>query len=194
MSSVLIRYIEQSDFPVFLDLHLNSTTFLWAAILALIAVVLSGVLPGLRATGVDRTAILRSGQRTLAARKHRLGTSLLSLQVALSLFLASLALLFGVSAGELLSLDPGFSINNVTLFPVDFDRRAEKGEARVEFYRKVLDSLRNTAGVEGASVVAIPPLGGSGIDEGISLREERLCECRWANLFRDHWNTHRFGP
>ena len=85
--------------------------------------------------------------------------------MALSLLLVSVALLFALSTGKLLRMDPGFRVKGVTFFQVDFERRSEKGEARVELYRKMLDALRSAPGVEAASVLAVRPLGEGGIDE-----------------------------
>src|SRR5947207_15919849 len=105
--------------------------------------------------------MLRSGaQRTVARKRHPFAASLLPVQVALPLLLASLALLFAVSTGKLLRMDPGFRVKGVTLFGVDFERRPEKGAARLGLYRKMLDGLRQAPGLEAASMVAVRPLGG----------------------------------
>lgn len=166
MSSLLVRYIEQSDFPVFLDLRPNAAVFAWTIALAALTVILAGALPALSITRFDTEAMLRSGtQRSLSRRKNRLGARLLPLQVALSLLLVSMALLFAFSTGKLLRMDPGFRVKGVTFFEVDFERRAEKGEARLELYRKMLDALRHSPGVEAASLLAVRPLGEGGIDE-----------------------------
>jgi len=166
MSSLLVRYIEQSDFPVFLDLRPNAAIFAWTIGLAALTVVLAGALPALNMTRFGTEAMLKSGtQRILSGKKNRLAARLLPLQVALSLLLVSVALLFAVSTGRLLSVDPGFRVKGVTLFGVDFERRTEKGEARLELYRKMLDALRRSPGVEAASVLAVRPLGEGGIDE-----------------------------
>ena len=172
MSSLLVRYIEQSDFPVFLDLRPNAAIFAWTIGIAALTVVLAGALPALHMTRFDTEAMLRSGkQRGLSGRKNRLAACLLPLQVALSLLLVSVALLFTVSTGRLLSVDPGFRINGVALFGVDFERRPEKGEARLELYRKMLDAIRQSPGVEAASVLAIRPLGEAGIDQSAAAVE-----------------------
>jgi predicted permease len=167
MSSLLVRYVEQSDFPVFLDLRPNASVFAWTIGLAALTVILSGALPALNITRFDTEAMLRSGkQRGLSGKKNRLAARLLSLQVALSLLLVSIALLFAFSTGKLLRMDPGFRVKGVTFFEVDFERRTEKGEARLELCHKILDALRHSPGVEAASVLAVRPLGEGGIDEG----------------------------
>jgi len=166
MSSLLVRYTEQSDFPVFLDLRPNATVFLWTIGLAALTVILAGALPAVNMTRFDTEAMLRSGkQRGLSGKKNRLAARLLPFEVALSLLLVSIALLFAFSTGKLLRMDPGFRVKGVTLFEVDFERRREKGEARLELYRNLLDALRRAPGVEAASVLAVRPLGEGGIDE-----------------------------
>jgi predicted permease len=166
MSSLLVRYIEQSDFPVFLDLRPHATVFLWTIGLAALTVILAGALPALNMTRFGREAMLRSlKQRGLSGNKNRLAARLLPFEVALSVLLVSIALLFASSTGKLLRMDPGFRVKGVTLFDVDFERRTEKGEARLELYRNMLDALGRAPGVEAASVLAVRPLGEGGIDE-----------------------------
>jgi len=166
MSSLLVRYIEQSDFPVFLDLRPNAAIFACAVALAGIAMILTGALPALNLTRADAEAMLKSGtQRSVGGATNKLAARLLPFEVALSVLLVSLALLFAVSAGKLLRIDPGFRVKGVTLFGVDFDRRPEKGEARLELYRSMLDALRHSPGVESASVVTIRPLGEGGMEQ-----------------------------
>jgi predicted permease len=166
MSALLVRYVEQSDFPVFLDLRPNAAIFAWTIGLAALTVILSGALPALSMTRFDTEAMLRSGkQRGLSGKKNRLAARLLPLQVSLSLLLVSVAMLFAFSTGKLLRMDPGFRIKGVTLFAVDFERRTEKGEARLELYRNMVDAIRRSPGVEAVSVLAVRPLGEDGIDQ-----------------------------
>jgi predicted permease len=106
-----------------------------------------------------------SQARTVARKRHPFAASLLPVQVALSLLLASLALLFATSTGKLLRMEPGFRVKGITLFGVDFARRPEKGEARLDLYRRMLEALRQAPGVEAASFIAARPLGDGGMDE-----------------------------
>lgn len=181
MSSLLVRYVEQSDFPVYLDLRPHALIFAWTASLAAITLILAGALPALSVTRFDGEAMLNCGtQRSVAFGTNRLAARLLPMQVALSILLVSVALLFAVSSARLLRTDPGFRVKGVTLFGVDFERRAEKGEARVELYRRMLDVIRRAPGVESSSVLAIRPLGEDGIEqsaaavEGSGLQDKHL--------------------
>jgi putative ABC transport system permease protein len=167
MSALLVRYIEQSDFPVFLNLRPNALVFGWTAGLTAVVVVLAGVLPAIQISRVDAEAMLRAGtqRRVAAGRRNGLAARLLPMQVALSVLLVSVALLFAASAWKLLRVDPGFRIQGVTLFGVDFERQPETGAARIGLYRKMLEELRNAPGIEAASVIAVRPLDEGGIDE-----------------------------
>lgn len=179
MSSLLVRYVEQSDFPVFLDLRPNAAIFVCAAALAGITVILTAAVPALKLMSVDTEGVLRSGtQRSVGRAMNGLGARLLPFQVALSVLLVSTALLFAVSAGKLLRIDPGFRVRGVTLFGVDFDRRPEKGEARLHLYRRMLETLRHAPGVESASVLTIRPLGETGMEQTAAPVEGKLPENR----------------
>ena len=179
MSALLVGYIEQSDFPVFLDLRPDTATLAATIALATLTVILAGALPALDLTRVHTEEMLRSGaQRTVARKRHPFAASLLPVQVALSLLLASLALLFAISTGKLLRMDPGFRVKGITLFGVDFERRPEKGEARLDLHRRMLEALRQAPGVEAASVIAARPLGDGGMDESAAPVEGNGPETR----------------
>ena len=166
MSGLIVRYVEQSDFPVFLDLRPNLTILAAVIALATLTVILTGALPALKLTRFETEEMLRSGaQRAVGRKRHPLAAWLVPGQVALSLVLTSLALLFAASTGKLVRMDPGFRVKGITFFGVEFERRPEKGEARIELYRKMLEALRQAPGIEAASVVAVRPLGEGGIDD-----------------------------
>jgi putative ABC transport system permease protein len=166
MSGLIVRYVEQSDFPVFLDLRPNLAILAAVMVLAALTAILTGALPALKLTRFETEEMLRSGaQRAVSRKKHPLASWLLPGQVALSLVLTSLALLFAASTGKLLRMDPGFRVKGITFFGVEFEGRPEKGEARLDLYGKMLDALRQAPGIEAASVVAVRPLGEDGIEE-----------------------------
>ena len=169
MSALLVTYVEQSDFPVYLDLHPNAAIFGATLVLAGLVIILAGVLPALRLTRFDAQAALRSGtQRPVVGQQQRFAARLMPMQVAFALLLASVALLFAVSAGKLLRMDPGFRVKGVTFFRVDFERRPEKGNARFDLYHRMLESLRNSPGVEAASILRVHQLLGGGLEESQS--------------------------
>ena len=66
------------------------------------------------------------------------------------------------------------------MFGANFEQRPEKGDARRQLYRRMLELLRRSPGIESASVLAVRPLNEGGIDqdsvavEGLQRRDERL--------------------
>ncbi len=166
MTSILVRFVEQSDFSVFLDLRPDAKVLAWTVAVTSLVVLLAGVLPALGLTRAGDGMSLRAGPKQLSGGNDasRWSRRMLPLQLALSLLLAAVAILFATSARNLLHADPGFRVQGVTLFGVNFEQRPEKGEALRAMYRRMLDALRRAPGVEGASVLAARPLSEGGTD------------------------------
>src|ERR1700743_3096515 len=95
------------------------------------------------------------------------------MQIAFSGLLVAVALLFASSARNLLHADLGFRIQGITMFGTNFEQRPEKGDARRELYRRMLELLRRSPGVESASVQAMRPLNEGGIDQDSIAVESR---------------------
>jgi predicted permease len=186
MSSVLVRYVEQSDFTVFLDLKPDVTTLSWTAAITTLVVALAGILPALGLSRVGDGLSLRCGAKQVAGGKDesRWSRRLLPVQLALCLLLATIALLFATSARNLLHADPGFRVQGVTFFGVNLERRPERGEALHALYRRMVEALRRAPGVEAASLVSVRPLSDGGADfaaamlEGDGATSTRLFENR----------------
>ena len=176
MSTLLVRYVEQSDFPLFLDLRPDAAVLALTILVTTVVVVLAGVLPSLGLARSNADMALSGGM------KHRLGpgrstgrwlSRLLPVQIAVSMVFVSVALLFAASARNLLHADLGFQIQGITMFGANFEQRPEKGDARRELYRRTLNVLKRSPGVESASVLAMRPLNEGGIDQDSVAVEAR---------------------
>jgi predicted permease len=184
MSSLLVRYVEQSDFIVSLDLRADVRVLAWSIGITSLVAILAGVLPALGLTRIEAEAALRAGGRQLNVGRDtsRWSRRLLPVQLALSLLLVTVASLFAASARNLLHADLGFRVQGVTMFSLNFERRPEKGEALRGLYRRMIETLRRSPGVEAASVLAVRPLSESGTDfaaapvEGGSSDNKHLLE------------------
>ncbi len=176
LSTLLVRYVEQSDFPLFLDLRPDAQVLGLTILVTTAVVVLAGVVPSL---GLARS----NGEMALSGgMKQRLGlgrstsqwlSRLLPVQIALSVVLVAVALLFATSARNLQHADLGFRIQGITMFGANFEQRPEKGDARRALYRRMLELLRRSPGIESASVLAVRPLNEGGIDQGSVAVEGR---------------------
>jgi predicted permease len=168
VSALLVRYVEQSDFPLFLDLHPDAPVLALTTVLTTVVVVLAGVLPSIGLARSNSELALSGGMKQRFGQGRsttRWQSRLLPVQIALSIVLVAVALLFAASARNLLHADLGFRIQGITMFGANFEQRPEKGGARRELYRRILDLLRRSPGIESASVLAMRPLNEGGIDQ-----------------------------
>jgi predicted permease len=133
--------------------------FAYALILVLLAVLVFGLVPALQATRPEVNTALKEGSQ-LGASRNRLRSTLVGVQVAVSMILLVTAglLLRGLSHAQ--TVDPGFALDNVTT--VTFDLHAEGyTPARAVAFQRELDSWLGTVpGVIAASRAFTAPLGG----------------------------------
>jgi predicted permease len=155
----ILRYLEVGGRGMALATGIEGRTLAVAAIVAVVATLLSGAGPALYASSARPMDALRT--RTagggLGARR-----ALVVAQVALALVLLTGAGLFGTTLTTLKSNGPGFVTDRLITFGV---HPGNDGYAPLEAKRvleEVLREVRGIPGVEGAGLAAWPLLGGSG--------------------------------
>jgi predicted permease len=128
--------------------------------LSLTTVVLFGVGPALAAARIDVAGGLRKGgARGVTPGRGRVRDALVVTEITLTVLLLAAGGVLFRSYAAVLSVDPGFSAQNLLVaqtFPsrTRYDDLAE----RRAFYRGVLDGVRAIPGVTGAGYVNYPPL------------------------------------
>ena len=95
---------------IFMDLTWNTQMFAFTVGVSVLACLLFGLVPALKATSLSPANTLRAGARGLTMSRERFGLRrlLVVTQVALSLVLLLGALLFSRTLYNLLSIDTGF--------------------------------------------------------------------------------------
>jgi predicted permease len=174
LAQVLSRYLivsfgSSTDSP-YLDLSLDWRAFGFMVALAILACLLFGLLPALRATRGNPAAAMKADGRGLTSTRERFGLQRLLVvsQIALSLILVLTSLLFVRSFNNLVTLDPGFrqdgmlAVNAVLNDPV-----LKKQPAWV--FNQMLTQLRHTSGIDAAASVRILPLNGGYWNEMIAI-------------------------
>ena len=133
--------------------------FAYVLLLVLLAVLVFGLVPALQATRSDVNSALKDGSQ-IGASRSRLRSTLVGVQVAVSMILLVSAglLLRGMSHAR--SVDPGFAVDDVTT--LTFDLHAEGyTSARAVAFQRALDSwLATIPGVVATSRAFTAPLGG----------------------------------
>jgi putative ABC transport system permease protein len=144
-----------------LSIDMRVTTLL--AVLSLLIAIAFGALPLLVVRNSRLSSALQSEGRSLTAdrRTHRLKSSLMVLQIAVSMVLLVGAGLLIQSFTNVMRVNPGFDPHNLLNLSVSLDPKANGDRAkRLAHLRELLDAFRSTPGVESAAVVNHVPLTG----------------------------------
>ena len=147
------------------EIGINGAALAFTALVSVLAGLLFGVLPALRASSTRVTAALRDGGRsaTVGRARHRTRNALVMTQVALAFVLVIGSGLMVRSFQALRSVDPGFSADGVLTFEVrPLPTKYAKAEAVAQFYDRLIERLEAVPGVIRAGAIDTLPLTGSG--------------------------------
>jgi putative ABC transport system permease protein len=142
-----------------LDLHFNWLVFSFAFAVALIAGIVVGIVPALRASRGNVSAVLHESQRTSSGGRQRLRNILVTAQVAGAMTLLIVAGLFVRSLHRVQHTDLGFNPGNVTNVTFDANQIGYPQQQGERFYRDLLQRVQDLPGVESASLAAWVPMG-----------------------------------
>ena len=140
----------------------------FAAGTALVAAVLMGIWPALRAMRIDPQQAMRSGDPRLggAPRARTAARLLIVGQVALSLTLLVSALLFAMTMSNLRRVDIGFTAERVLTQSLDpMVNGGSTADERGQFWTRVLDRMRALPGARAASLSVLTPMSGRNTGE-----------------------------
>lgn len=149
----------QTDLPARLDFGLDWRVFTFAFAAALITGIVVGIIPAVRASRANLNEILRMGGRGVIAGRNRLRSSLVVAQVAGSFVLLVAAGLFTRNLTQIQRTNLGFDPDNVVNFVMDPNEIGYKPAQRRDFYRNLLNRVRELPGVESASTASSVPMG-----------------------------------
>ena len=150
--------------PIDINTELNVDVMLFAAAITLATSVLFGLVPALQGAASSVMTALKESATAVTAtpRRARARKALVVAQVALSLILLVSAGLFLRTLMNAQSADPGFSTRNGLLVAIDLQPAGYDALRGRAFFRDMLARVRETPGVEAASVAARMSLGFSG--------------------------------
>jgi putative ABC transport system permease protein len=157
-------HLAPQDIPRLGQTRLDSAVLAFAVGLSLLAGLLFGALPAWLAAGTDPQAALADGgaRSTTAPGRSRARDLLIVGEAALSVLLTVGAGLLVKSLVRLLDVDPGFRPDRlVTAIVVLPPSRYPDLPSNVAFYRKLLDGLRSSPGVESVGAANGVPLSGN---------------------------------
>jgi len=156
----LLALAGASQLPALQSVRLDGTVLAFTAISTIVAGLLFGIVPAIRAGRVDVQSTLKEGTRSLSltADRSRLLQAGVVVQVALTLVLLAGAGLMVRSLNGLLSQNPGFAAEHVVTM-----RTALGGgrnvEQRTQFFLNVLDRMSAAPGIEAVGMMSELPFG-----------------------------------
>jgi predicted permease len=152
------------------DTSLDIRVFAFAAIAAIAAALLVGLLPALQATSGRLNDHIKGGQHTTQAHERRsiLPRIMMASEVALALMLVVGAGLLASSLVRLYKSGAGFDPRGIENISLSMDKEPLKGEALMQFYRQLGDGLSRQPGVTNVSFARIVPFTDFTWDEELS--------------------------
>ena len=172
-AGVLARIITSERRPgPALDFHVRAdvNVLLFTAAITLLTILLSGLIPTLRAMRTAPASSLRQAGGSGETKLRRLfGKSLVVAQVALSVVLLSAAGLFVRHLLNLRHLDLGFHPDHVLLVTLDPDRSGYDDQRLSLAYQQLLERMEAIPGVRSATICAPSPLSGAGANRGVTV-------------------------
>ena len=134
-----------------------------------------GLAPAFQTTAAGPSPVLKEDARMTRSRS-RLLSSLVSVQVALSLLLLIGAGLFVRTLQNLQNLDPGFQREGVLTVNIDGKREGYRDAGLIAFQKELLDLVRQVPGVASASISNNTPLSGGIWTEAVVPKGQPLPE------------------
>ena len=160
----VLRRLHPANLPRLADVELDPTVLAFTVVTCAVTALVFGLVPALRAAGVDPQEHLRAGGRGGSVGDRRRARSLLIVaEVALSVVLLVGAGLLVRSFLAMQRVDPGYDGSDVLTFELSMPfGKYPGGPARRAFFRDLRDRLEALPGVTGVGLVSQLPLTGSG--------------------------------
>ena len=194
--SLLERSLPALPVTLNLDFGVNVRVMAFAFGVASLTGIVFGLAPARHALGADLAPMLHGAQSTADRRRLGIRNTLVAAQVALSLMLVVIALLFLRSLDRAAHTDPGFSTAHTLIATVDVSLSGYRDQEAVALATRFRERLRGVAGVESVGHARMIPLQGSGFGYGsvsIPGAEDRLPEGRiesdWDVVSPDYFET-----
>ena len=183
-SDLLVSIIPPDKVPRLAEIGIDWRVFGFALLMPLLAALLFGLAPALRATRTNLAPFLQESARTTAsAGSRRFRGALIVAEMALAVVLLTGAGLLLRSFTRLLNVDPGFRPDNVLSMSVSLPEPVYKSPQQMNaFYEGALERLSSQPGVLSVGLVNWRPLGGSLLRGTVTAEDQSGSEVKgWAS-------------
>ncbi len=180
-----VRTLEIGGVPRLAEAGLNPWVVAFAALIAMLTGVFSGLAPALQAPSAGLASTLREGERQTGSRRQgRLRAVLVTGEVALSFLLLAGAGLLLRSFTQLMSVDTGFHTANRLVFSVNMPGSYGEHQVGKHFLDRFFERLAGTPGIVAAGAVYPRPVEGGnpgmGFDAAVPAAGAAQQAAPWA--------------
>ncbi|MEP6494936.1 MAG: ABC transporter permease [bacterium] len=155
-----------------LHFELRTNVVLFAAALSLGTGFLFGLFPALQSTRPDLVSTLRAGSGKLAGARSaaRFRTSLVTVQIALSMALLASAGLFVKSLVNVTRVDLGLKVDKIVTFAVSPELNGYTSVRSSQLFSRIQQELAAIPGVDAVAAAEVAVLGGSSWGNDVSVQ------------------------
>jgi predicted permease len=141
------------------NIGVNGSVLLFALGISVAVGILFGLAPALQTSRADLQASLKAGARGSTSPHHRAHSSLVIVQMALTLILLVGAGLLFRTIRQLWEVNPGFDARHVIAFNVGLSPSATKTTSGMRIaYQQLIERIRSIPGVKAAELTVLSPL------------------------------------
>lgn len=152
-----------STLPRTENIHMNLGVLLFTLVTSIVIGILFSVVPAMKSSKTDPQAALKEGGRGSTRAHHRIQSSLIVAQMALTLILLVGAGLLLRTIRHLWDVHAGFDAENVITFRIGVsDSLTKTAETTRIAYRQLIERIREIPGVSAADFDDALPLSGQG--------------------------------
>jgi predicted permease len=183
-SQLLVAQLSTAVSAVWLDLSLDWRVLLFASGVAVATALLSGTAPAIRAARVQPFEGMTQQVRGIVGGGHmRLTSTLVVVQVALSLVLVVAAGLFVRTFTRLATLDTGFDRDRVVVAMINAGRAPLQPAERVATFDRITAEIRSVPGVAIAAASTVTPVSNSSIQYSVAAEGAPSLSQRARQIF-----------
>lgn len=140
------------------NIGVNVSVLLFALGVSIAVGILFGLAPALKSSKADAQTSLKAGGRSSTSAHHRAQSSLVIVQMALTLVLLVGAGLLFRTIRHLWEVNPGFDARQIITFNVGLSPSASKtGSGMRIAYQQLIERIRNIPGVQAADLTVLVP-------------------------------------
>lgn len=192
----LIGAIMPSEASSTLQLALKPPVIIFSAVLAVLTGLIFGLFPALNSTRSDLISVIRSGagQLTGGRAASRFRTSLVTVQIALSMALLIAAGIFIKSLFNVSRVDIGVKVDQVVTFGMSPARSGYDSTRSAVLFNRIEEELAAIPGVTGVTTGMVPLLAGNswGTDmrvQGFKCDPDTDCGSRYNQVGAAYFTT-----